>query len=249
MGRCICVWICCISAQGHIVDSSGSGDWSLALLSFASSAGGSGVTAAGPTIPGCAPLVFSRTSGANSEVPLRSLPFGMASLLGRVLAWRGAICVPSTGLVLEYTFIITPIAFATMTKLIVVEDHALVREGLVQTLRQIEENVEIFAVADCVGANSLLEQEHQFDLMVLDLGLPGVDGLAGLRTFRQQYSAMPVVILSAYDDANTVSKAMKFGAAAFVPKTCCSDRLLSVLREVLAGGVVAPDAVLSPPSG
>ena len=133
-----------------------------------------------------------------------------------------------------------------MTKLIVVEDHALVREGLVQTLRQIEENVEIFAVADCVGANSLLEQEHQFDLMVLDLGLPGVDGLAGLRTFRQQYSAMPVVILSAYDDANTVSKAMKFGAAAFVPKTCCSDRLLSVLREVLAGGVVAPDAVLSP---
>ncbi len=129
-----------------------------------------------------------------------------------------------------------------MTKLIVVEDHALVREGLVQTLRQIEEGVEIFPVADCVEANALLEQEgQQFDLMVLDLGLPGLDGLSCLRTFRQQYAAMPVVILSAYDDANTVSKAMKFGAAAFVPKTCSSDRLLSVLREVLAGGVVAPD--------
>lgn len=129
-----------------------------------------------------------------------------------------------------------------MTKLIVVEDHALVREGLVQTLRQIEEGVEIFPVADCVEANALLEQEGlQFDLMVLDLGLPGLDGLSCLRTFRQQYAAMPVVILSAYDDANTVSKAMKFGAAAFVPKTCSSDRLLSVLREVLAGGVVTPD--------
>ena len=150
--------------------------------------------------------------------------------------------MPDSGLVLEYTFIITPTAFATMTKLIVVEDHALVREGLVQTLRQIEEDVDIFPVADCVGANSLLEQEgQQFDLMVLDLGLPGLDGLSCLRTFRQQYAAMPVVILSAYDDANTVSKAMKFGAAAFVPKTCSSDRLLSVLREVLAGGVVAPD--------
>ena len=132
-----------------------------------------------------------------------------------------------------------------MTKLIVVEDHALVREGLVQTLRQIEDGVEIFAVADCGGANSLLEQEHQFDLMVLDLGLPGLDGLSCLRTFRQQYSAMPIVILSAYDDANTVSKAMKFGAAAFVPKTCSSDHLLTVLREVLAGEVVAPDAMLS----
>ena len=128
-----------------------------------------------------------------------------------------------------------------MTKLIVVEDHALVREGLVQTLRQIEEGVEIFPVADSVEANLLLEQEQQFDLMVLDLGLPGIDGLSCLRTFRQQYSAMPIVILSAYDDANTVSKAMKFGAAAFVPKTCSSDRLLSVLRVVLAGGVVAPD--------
>ena len=132
-----------------------------------------------------------------------------------------------------------------MTKLIVVEDHALVREGLVQTLRQIEEGVEIFAVADCLGANSLLEQEHQFDLMVLDLGLPGLDGLSCLRTFRQQYSAMPVVILSAYDDATTVNKAMKFGAAAFVPKTCSSGRLLTVLREVLAGGVVEPDSLIA----
>ena len=130
-----------------------------------------------------------------------------------------------------------------MTKLIVVEDHALVREGLVQTLRQIEDGVEIFAVADCVGANLLLEQDHQFDLMVLDLGLPGLDGLSCLRTYHQQYSAMPVVILSAYDDAGTVSKAMRFGAAAFVPKTCCSDHLLTVLREVLAGGVVAPDSL------
>ena len=132
-----------------------------------------------------------------------------------------------------------------MTKLIVVEDHALVREGLVQTLRQIEDGIEIFAVADSMGANSLLEQEHQFDLMVLDLGLPGLDGLSCLRTFRQQYAAMPVVILSAYDDANTVSKAMKFGAAAFVPKTCSSDRLLTVLREVLVGEIVAPDALLT----
>jgi DNA-binding NarL/FixJ family response regulator len=129
-----------------------------------------------------------------------------------------------------------------MTKLIVVEDHALVREGLVQTLRQIEDGVEIFAVADCIGANSLLEQEeHRFDLMVLDLGLPGVDGLSCLRTFRQQYSAMPVVILSAYDDPNTVNKAMRLGAAAFVPKAYSGDRLLAVLRDVLAGGVVSPD--------
>lgn len=144
---------------------------------------------------------------------------------------------------LECGFIITRIRFAAMTKLIVVEDHALVREGLVQILRQIGEGVEIFAVADCAGANSLLEQEHGFDVMLLDLGLPGLDGLSGLKTFREQYPAMPVVILSAYDDVNTVSKATKFGAAAFVPKTFSGERLLAVLRDVLAGRTVPADAL------
>ena len=128
-----------------------------------------------------------------------------------------------------------------MAKLIIVEDHALVREGLIQILRQIDEGVEIFAVSDCLGASALLEQESGFDLMLLDLGLPGPDGLSGLRTFREQYPAMPVVILSAHDDANTVSKAAKLGAAAFVSKTYSSDRLLAVLRDVLAGRVVPPD--------
>ena len=54
---------------------------------------------------------------------------------------------------------------------------------------------------------------------------------------------MPVVILSAYDDAQTVNKTMKCGAAGFVSKAYSSDRLLSVLREVLAGRVFSPDAM------
>lgn len=129
-----------------------------------------------------------------------------------------------------------------MVKLLVVEDHALVREGLVQTLRQLEETeVDVFEVSDFDGANLLLEQGHVFDLVLLDLGLPGVDGLSCLKSFRQRYPTMPVVILSAYDDVHTVNKTMKSGAAAFVSKTYSSDRLLSILREVLAGNVFSPD--------
>ncbi len=79
------------------------------------------------------------------------------------------------------------------------------------------------------------------DLTVLDLGLPGLDGLSCLRTFRQRYPAMPVVILSAYDDANTVDKAMKCGASGFVSKAYSSEQLLAVLREAMAGRVCKPD--------
>ncbi len=129
-----------------------------------------------------------------------------------------------------------------MVKLLVVEDHALVREGLVQTLRQLDTSVvEVVDVADFEGANALLVQGHLFDLMLLDLGLPGIDGLTCLKSFRQRYPLMPVVILSAYDDSRTVNKTMKCEAAGFVSKSYSSERLLEVLREVLAGHVSSPE--------
>lgn len=133
-----------------------------------------------------------------------------------------------------------------MLKLLVVEDHALVREGLVQILHQLDDKVEILAAADCNGATAFLEQGHVFDLILLDLGLPGIDGFSCLRTFRHHYPSMPVVILSAYDDAYTINKAMKCGAASFVPKAYSSDRLLAALHQVLAGRVFPPD--LMPPT-
>jgi len=130
-----------------------------------------------------------------------------------------------------------------MIKLLVIEDHVLVREGLVQTLRQLADEIEISAVADYDGAVALLKNDPCFDLILLDLGLPGIDGMSCLKAFRRRYPATPVVILSAFDDAQTVNKAMKGGAASFVPKTYSSERLLAVLREVLAGEVFTPEPV------
>lgn len=131
-----------------------------------------------------------------------------------------------------------------MTRLLVIEDHALVREGLVQTLKLLGAGVEVSDVADFDGANTLLEKESVFDLVLLDLGLPGVDGITCLKSFRQRYPDMPVVILSAYDDVQTIGKAMACGASGFVSKAYSSERLLAVLRDVLAGKVMVPE--LSP---
>ncbi|MBA3995545.1 MAG: DNA-binding response regulator [Candidatus Accumulibacter sp. 66-26] len=131
-----------------------------------------------------------------------------------------------------------------MLKLLVVEDHALVREGLVQTLRQLENDVVIHEAADCDGAGALLERERDFDLVLLDLGLPGVDGLCCLGIFRQRYPAVPIVIVSAYDDAHTVNRALKNGASGFVPKAYSSDRLIAALREVLDGRIYTPEQMM-----
>lgn len=127
-----------------------------------------------------------------------------------------------------------------MLTLLVVEDHVLVREGLVQTLRHLGDDVLVFEAANCEDADVFLEQGRPFDVMVLDLGLPGLDGISFLKTLRQRYPAMPVVILSAYDDGHTVNKAMKCGAAGFVPKSYSSDQLLTALHEVMAGRIFTP---------
>lgn len=131
-----------------------------------------------------------------------------------------------------------------MLKLLVIEDHALVREGLTQTLHQLDADVTVQEAADCESGCAILADADDFDLVLLDLALPGIDGLTCLGLLRQRYPALPVVIVSAYDDASTVTRALKAGAAGFVPKAYTGERLLEALRKVLDGAIFIPEQTL-----
>lgn len=144
-----------------------------------------------------------------------------------------------------------------MLKLLVVEDHALVREGLVRLLGQIEKDAAVFESADFESALSVLDNEGEFDLLLLDLALPGIDGFAGLDILRRRYPAMPVAVVSAFDDTPTVTRVLNLGASGFIPKAFSGEALLSAVREVLAGNIFRPsgqqgarldDATPVPPS-
>ncbi len=130
-------------------------------------------------------------------------------------------------------------------RILVIEDHALVREGLLLALKALEESpdaspLEILGARDADEATRLIEQNDDFDLCLLDLMLPGTGGLAFLGVLRKRYPHIPVVVLSALDDADTVAKVMKGGAAGFVSKASPTDVLLDALREVLAGEIWLP---------
>lgn len=127
-----------------------------------------------------------------------------------------------------------------MLKLLVVEDHALVREGLLQTLKGIEQDVQTFGAEDADSALVVLEQHPDVDLVVLDIMLPGLTGMSFLSVLRKRFPDVPVVILSALDDAETVKRAMKSGASGFVPKASTSESMLDALRQVLAGEIYLP---------
>lgn len=128
-------------------------------------------------------------------------------------------------------------------RILVIEDHALVREGLMLALKALEEKdspAEILGARDADDATRILDANDDFDLLLLDLMLPGTGGMAFLGVIRKRHPHIPVVILSAMDDADTVMKAIRQGAAGFVSKASSTDTLLGALREVLAGEIWLP---------
>lgn len=127
-----------------------------------------------------------------------------------------------------------------MLKLLVVEDHALVREGLVRLLGQMEEGSRVLESHDFETALNLLDNEGDFDLVFLDLALPGIDGFTGLDVLRRRYPATPVIVVSAFDDTPTVTRVMNLGASGFIPKAYSGDALLRAVREVLEGNLFRP---------
>jgi DNA-binding NarL/FixJ family response regulator len=94
-------------------------------------------------------------------------------------------------------------------------------------------------VADANAAIGVLETED-IDMMILDLMLPGTKGQTFLPLVRRRFPTVPVVILSALDDADTVSRVMKAGASGFVSKSGSSTELLDALRAVLSGDIYLP---------
>lgn len=127
-----------------------------------------------------------------------------------------------------------------LLRLLVVDDHAMVREGLQQLLCKLGPGVVQYEAQDAESALLLLETEREFDLVLLDIMLPGTNGLSLLGILRKRFPAVPVVVLSALDDLDVVNRAMRLGAAGYVTKSGSGDTLLDALKRVLAGEVYLP---------
>jgi len=129
-------------------------------------------------------------------------------------------------------------------KILVVDDHPLVLQALKGVLNQLDAEVDIFDAATADGARELVRAHPDADLMLLDLGLPGADGFTLLEAFRNDYPAVPVVVLSGSESRENVTRALGLGAMGYIPKRYSNDVLIGALRLVLSGGLYVPPAVL-----
>ena len=131
-------------------------------------------------------------------------------------------------------------------RFIIVDDHPLFRGALGQALSA------AFANADIIEAGSLdeltdqLAKAGEIDLILLDLSMPGVHGLSGLIYLRAQHPEVPVVIVSASDDAATIRQCLDCGASGFIPKSQPVERIRQAIRRIIGGEVwLPPDVDLS----
>ena len=129
-------------------------------------------------------------------------------------------------------------------KVLIVDDHPLLREALREHVRELAQGVEIFEARTSKEALALTALHSPLDLALLDLNLPDAHGFSALVTLREQHPELPVVVLSAQDDRQTVFAALDHGAMGFVPKTAATPVLLSALQLVLSGGTYLPAEIL-----
>jgi DNA-binding NarL/FixJ family response regulator len=129
-------------------------------------------------------------------------------------------------------------------KVLVVDDHPLIHAAMPLVLSGLDASVEVLQAASLESALPTLDQHADVNLVLLDLGLPGVSGFAALNQLRERYPAIPVVVLSGTDDRGTVTTALEGGAMGFIPKSSSNDILVSALRLVLSGGVYLPREII-----
>lgn len=131
-------------------------------------------------------------------------------------------------------------------KLIVIDDHPVVREGLAMVLRQLEGAPEVLEAADGEQGLALLALHADVRAALVDLRMAGLAGLPTLARLRALRPDLPVMVISASEDPADVRRAMAAGASGYVPKSAGRSTLLAAVRLVLAGERYVPPLLLEP---
>jgi DNA-binding NarL/FixJ family response regulator len=129
------------------------------------------------------------------------------------------------------------------TRILIIEDHVLVREAMALTLAQVCEEVYCEQATNATDALALLEANPNCDLLVVDLMLPEINGFSLLGIIAKRFPDVPALVVSALDDRESIHRAMRAGASGFVSKASSSNTLVEAVRTILSGGVFTPEAM------
>ena len=130
-------------------------------------------------------------------------------------------------------------------RILLIDDHTLFREALLHVLREFDNTAMVIEAATAKEAIRLAAHYHDLDLILLDLTLPGLNGLSALPELHELRPTVPLVILSASEDSVDVRQALNAGVMGYIPKSSSSHEMITALRLVLAGEVYVSSAMLA----
>lgn len=135
-------------------------------------------------------------------------------------------------------------------KVMLVDDHLIVRKGLLQVLNDADDIQVVADVADGVAAMRLIRQwmdpedgGPHLDVVLLDIAMPGRDGLDVLKQIKTEYPKLPVLMLSTYPDRQFALRCLRAGAAGYLNKRIDPDDMMAALRKAASGGTYVTPAV------
>jgi two-component system nitrate/nitrite response regulator NarL len=129
-------------------------------------------------------------------------------------------------------------------KLLIVDDHPVLRDGLAALLMQIGPDTTVLQARDATEGIALVDNHPDLDVVILDLAMPGMEGLQALSEFGRKRPDLPVIVLSSSEDPRDVRRALASGALGYVPKSASQHVLLSAIRLVLNGDLYIPPLIL-----
>lgn len=130
-------------------------------------------------------------------------------------------------------------------RILLVDDHALFREGIKLLLKELDHRIEADEADNCEQALTHASS-RDYDLVLLDLKMPGVQNLEALKRFRESHPGLPLVVLSGEGTPAQVREAIQLGCMGYIPKSSSHEIFSQALKLVLAGGVYLPPSILEP---
>ncbi len=128
-------------------------------------------------------------------------------------------------------------------KFVIADDHPLFRGALKHAIGGLTDDGVVLEAGDFDAAKKLIAGNHDLDLVLLDLSMPGASGLSGLITLRGVHAEVPMVVVSAHDDPETIRRALELGASGFISKSASMEDIRKAVRTVLDGGISAPGGI------
>ncbi|UBO73086.1 response regulator [Aeromonas rivuli] len=127
--------------------------------------------------------------------------------------------------------------------IVIADDHPLFRGALYQAVHMAVSDAQLLEADSIDSLAHLLKDHPEVDLLLLDLKMPGANGFEGLVHLRGQYPDLPIVVVSASEEASVVQQVLRLGALGFIPKSSSMKQLVTALNAVIAGDTWLPEGI------